>query len=75
MANFITIGNHFVNLDKVSNIEVRGADAPKMSIVTIHSHDSVVDIPCAGNEHEVSVDLDFAIRMACSRCPRGPVSP
>ena len=74
MAKIITIGNHYVNLDKVCDIEVY--DAPDGTTVVKVDYDYAnFEIPCAGSEEKVNNDLYWAIRRTMGECYRGPQSP
>lgn len=74
MSKIITIGNHYVNLDKVCDIEVYG-DLDGTTIVKVDYDYANFEIPCAGSEKEVHNNLYWAIRNAIGVCPMGPQSP
>lgn len=71
MANFITVGGEFVNLDKVCHIQVY-ACADNTTTVEIAYEHSVKRILCAGTEDEVQDDIRWAIRQVLDTVPIGP---
>jgi hypothetical protein len=74
MARYITIGDEFINLDKVCNIQVysRPATCNDEAIVEVEYDHFVGQIPCAGSEEEVRAQVRKAISDASkSFCP-GP---
>ena len=83
MARYITIGDEFINIDKVCNIQIyTRANAYSQSnelifndevIVEVEYDHSVREIPCAGSEEEVRTQVRNAISYASkSFCP-GPM--
>lgn len=74
MARYITIGDEFINIDKVCNIRVysRTTTCNDKAIVEVEYDHSVEQIPCAGSEEEVWAQVRKAISDASkSFCP-GP---
>lgn len=72
MANFITVGGEFVNLDKVCHISVY-TNTDGTVITEIECERSIKEIPCAGPEDEVRNDIRWAIEQALGAVPTGPV--
>lgn len=70
MANFITIGGEFVNLDKVCHISVY-THTNGTVIAEIEYERSIKEIPCAGTEDEVHKDIRWAIKPL-GAVPTGP---
>ena len=81
MANFITVGGEFVNLNKVCHISVytRTDDIViveveyERSIKEVEYERFIKKIPCAGTEDEVRNDIRWAIEQALGAVPTGPV--
>lgn len=71
MANFITVGGEFVNLDKVCHISVY-TNTDGTVITEIECERSIKEIPCAGTEDEVRDDIRWAIRQVLDTVPIGP---
>lgn len=71
MANFITVGGEFVNLDKVCHISVY-TRTDNIVIVEIEYERAIKEIPCAGTEDEIRQDIRWAIRPALGAVPIGP---
>ena len=75
MANYITIGNHFINLDKANDIEVWKSEN-NITIVKVDYGRYECEIPCAGDEQSVRDDLIYAITTGPNNSlRRGPDSP
>lgn len=74
MARYITLGEEFINLDKVCNIQVysRPTTYNDMVIVEVEFDHSVRDIPCAGSEQEVWAQVKDAIRVVSEGFCSGP---
>lgn len=74
MARYITIGEEFINLDKVCNIQVysRPTAYNDMVIVEVEYDHSVREIPCAGSEKEVWTQIKEAICYASKSFRSGP---
>lgn len=66
MARYITIGEEFVNLDKVCSIQVytRTNAHNDIVIAKIEFDHSIKKIPCAGSEEEVRTQIKDAIHCA-----------
>lgn len=71
MANFITVGGEFVNLDKVCHISVY-TNTDGTVITEIEYERSIKEIPCAGTEDEVRNDIRWAIEQALGAVLTGP---
>jgi hypothetical protein len=74
MANYISIGHEFINLDRVKAIQVY-TDTQGTVIACVESADWLHEIPCAGTEEEVRALIWGAISRTCGSCEAGPVSP
>jgi hypothetical protein len=71
MANFITVGGEFINLDKVCHISVY-TNTDGTVITEIEYERAIKEIPCAGTEDEVRNEVRWAIRQALDIVPTGP---
>jgi hypothetical protein len=74
MANYISIGHEFINLEYVKAIQVY-TDTQGTVIACVESDDWLHEIPCAGTEEEVRMLIWKAIYRTCGSCEEGPVSP
>ena len=74
MANYISIGHEFINLDQVGSIQVYTATDDTV-IVCVESDNWRHEIPCAGTKNEVRMLIWKAIYRACGSCEKGPMSP
>ena len=74
MANYISIGHEFINLEYVKAIQVY-TDTQGAVIASVESNDWILEIPCAGTEEEVRMLIWKAIYRTCGSCEKGPVSP
>lgn len=74
MANYISIGHEFINLDRVGSIQVY-TDTDNTVIACVESDNWRLEIPCAGTENEVHMSIWKAIYRACGSCEEGPASP
>ena len=63
MANFITVGGEFVNLDKVCHISVY-TRTDNTVIVEIEYERTIKEIPCAGTEDKVRQHIRWALSPA-----------
>ena len=74
MANYISIGHEFVNLERVNAIQVY-TDTDGTVIACVEGNEWFLEIPCAGTEEEVHALIWRAISRTCGSCEEGPVSP
>ena len=72
MASYITIGDEFINLDKVCHIQVYSRPDDEVIVEVEYDH-SVREIPCAGSEEEVLAHLKDIIRYAAKSFCSGPM--
>ena len=62
---FITIGNHTINLERVCGFQVYGREDQNCTIVEVEYEHSTHEIPCAGCYSKVINDLREALRKYC----------
>lgn len=74
MANYISIGHEFINLERVNAIQVY-TDIKDTVIACVESDGWLHRIPCAGTEEEVHALIWRAISRTCGSCEAGPESP
>lgn len=74
MANYISIGHEFINLERVNAIQVY-TNTDGTVIASVESDGWILEIPCAGTEEEVRMLIWKAIYRTCGSCEKGPVSP
>lgn len=72
MASYITIGDEFINLDKVCHIQVYSRPNDEVIVEVEYDH-SARKIPCAGSEEEVWTELKEVIRYASKSFCTGPM--
>lgn len=58
---FVTIGPHFVNLDKVCGIQAKRTSHPDITMVIIHYEHESFEVGCEGNLTEVTEKIYNAL--------------
>ena len=72
---FMKIGNHYVNLDKINNIEVYRAFGDH-TIVNLEYDHASFEVPCSGSEVEVRNAIEWGLQQATDhKVSYGPDSP
>lgn len=59
---FITIGNHIINLERICGFQVYGSEDQNYTIVEVEYEHSCHEIPCAGCYSKVVNDLRESLR-------------
>lgn len=72
---FLRIGNHYVNLDKINDIEVYRTNGD-CTIVNLEYDHASFEVPCGGSEEEARDAIEWGLKAA-TECNLyyGPDSP
>ena len=61
---FITVGPHFVNLDKMCGIQVKRTSHPDITMVIIHYEHESFEVGCEGDITEVTETIYNALNRS-----------